>query len=68
MLKNVLFFIVALLLLGYLHMMWENRHEKVSLHFFHRKTDMNLGLLIFAVLLDGAIITILLVWLLGYFK
>jgi len=64
--KLLLFFIVILLLLLYVVMFWENRHEKTHLHLFSQKVDINLGLLIFAVFLDGIILTLLLTWLMGW--
>ena len=65
--KLLLFFIVILFALLYLVMFWENRHEKAHVHFFGQKLDMNLALLMIAVFLDGVIITLLLIWLLGLF-
>ena len=47
-------------------MFFENRHEKTKFTFLHHKIDINLGILMLAVFLDGAIITFLLIWLLGY--
>ena len=65
--KLLLFFIVILFTLLYLLMFWENRHEKTHVRFFNQKLDMNLALLMIAVFLDGAVITLLLSWLLGLF-
>jgi hypothetical protein len=65
--KLLLFFIVILFALLYVVLFWENRHEKIHFHIFNQKTDMNLGLLMAAVFLDGIIITLILTWLLGYF-
>lgn len=64
--KLLLFFIVILFTLLYFVLFWNNRHEKVHFHIFSQKTDMNLGLLMAAVFLDGIILTLLLAWLLGY--
>lgn len=64
--KLLLFFIVILLILLYFVVFWENRHEKVHFHMFSHKTDINLGLLMAAVFLDGIILTLLLTWLLGW--
>jgi len=65
-LKLLIFFIVILFTLLYFVVFWENRHEKIHFHFFSQKIDINLGLLMFAVFLDGIIITLLILWLLGY--
>ena len=62
--KLILFFIVILFTLIYFVVFWENRHEKTHFHFFSQRIDINLGLLMLAVFLDGAIITLLLLWLL----
>jgi len=65
-LKLLLFFIVSLFTLLYLVQFWENRHSRASFHMFGQKIDMNLGLLLLAVFLDGAILALLITWLLGY--
>jgi len=67
-LKLLLFFIVVLFTLLYFVEFWENRHTRVSFHMFNHKIDISLGLLLVAVFLDGAILTLLLTWLLGYFS
>lgn len=64
--KLLLFFIASLFTLLYFVQFWENRHNKTSFHMFGQKIDMNLGLLLLAVFLDGAILGILMMWLLGY--
>jgi hypothetical protein len=65
-LKLLLFFIVSLFTLLYFVQFWENRHSKAVFHIFGQKIEMNFGLLLLAVFLDGAILAILLAWLLGY--
>ena len=66
MLKLILFFVVAVFTLLYLALFWDNRNEKIHLHFFHQKIDTRLGLMMFAIFLDGIILALLLTWLLGY--
>ncbi len=63
--KIILFFIVILFTLLYLVEFWENRHQKVTFHLFGQKMEITLGLLLFAVFLDGAIIASLFFWLLN---
>lgn len=65
--KLIIFFIVAVLLATYLHVFWDNRKEKITFHFFHRKTDAKLGLILLGVFLDGAIFALIFIWLMGYF-
>jgi hypothetical protein len=65
-LKLLFFFIVILFTLLYFVQFWENRHEKVTFHIFGQKVEMNLGLLLVAVFLDGAILSLLIIWILGF--
>lgn len=65
--KLLLFFIISLFTLLYLMEFWENRHTKINFELFGQKIEMNLGLLLFAVFLDGAILTLITLWLLGFF-
>ncbi len=64
-LKLIVFFVVILFTLLYFVEFWENRHQKVEFHLFGQKMEITLGLLLFAVFLDGAIIAGLLYWLLS---
>jgi len=64
--KIPLFFLVAFGCLLYLDIFWKHRHLKIHLKFFGHGIDTNLGLLGLMVFLDGAILTLVLVWLLGF--
>lgn len=65
--KLILFFIITLFTLLYLVEFWENRHTKINFQMFGQKIEMTLGLLLFAVFLDGSILTLIILWLLGVF-
>jgi uncharacterized integral membrane protein len=62
--KLIIFFIVAILTLTYFVTFWQNKDERTHLHIFGQKIDINLGLLMFGVFLDGAILAVILIWLL----
>lgn len=65
--KLILFFIITLFTLLYLVEFWENRHTKINFQMFGQKIEMTLGLLLFAVFIDGSILTLIILWLLGVF-
>lgn len=60
----IVFFIIAVLTLTYLLSFWQNRRGKVVLQLFNQKIEMSLGLLMFGVFIDSAILSALLLWLL----
>ena len=60
--KLILFFIITLFTLLYLVEFWENRHTKINFQMFGQKIEMTLGLLLFAVFLDGSILTLIILF------
>ena len=63
--KLLIFFIVAVITITYFIMFWQNRHERVKFNFFGHKIDISVGLLSVGIFLDGAIIALLIYWLLS---
>jgi len=63
--KIPLFFLVAFSILVYFDLFWKNRHEKVRFRLFGKETDVGLGLLLLTAFFDGALLAVLLLWLMG---
>ncbi len=66
MVKIPLFFLVVFGILFYLDIFWKQRHLKIHLKFFKQGINTNLGILGLMVFLDGAILAVFLMWLLGF--
>ena len=64
--KIPLFFLVAFSILVYFDLFWKNRHEKVKFRLFGREAGIGLGLLLMTAFFDGALLSVLLLWLMGY--
>lgn len=64
--KIPLFFLVAFSVLAYFDLFWKNRHEKIRIHLFGREAMVGLGLLALTAFLDGALLALILAWLMGY--
>lgn len=64
--KLPLFFIAAFSVLVYLDLFWKNRHEKVRFRFLRKEAEVGLGLLVLTAFFDGALLAVLLLWLMGY--
>lgn len=65
-LKLPLFFIAVFSVLVYLDLFWKNRHEKVRFRFLRKEAEVGLGLLVLTAFIDGALLTVLLLWLTGH--
>ena len=63
-LKLIIFFIVAILTLTYLATFMQNWGRKVKFHMFGKDIEISLGLLSFGIFFDGALIAVILIWLL----
>lgn len=64
--KLPLFFIAVFSVLVYSDLFWKNRHEKVRFRFLRKEADIGLGLLVLTAFIDGALLTLVLLWLTGY--
>lgn len=64
--KYIIFFIVAVLVLTYFVIFWQNRHKKVKFQLFNQEIEINLGLLTFGIFLDGIILASILLWLIFF--
>lgn len=63
--KVIIFFFAILFTLFYLATFRNNDQEKVAFHFLGQKMEINLGLLLFGIFIDGALLGALIFWLLA---